>query len=512
MKLDREELARFIATLGVAMVVSGFLRYVIQGELLTFSKGLLIAGGVFLLAAIVLGFKSIIRFFSKRSSQQGTNTIILSIAVLVILGIANWVGFRHPKRFDLTTEKLYTLSDQTRQIVGGLQQDVKVIRFDKTPNPQFDDLLAQYKRLNSHLSYRTVDPNQDRGLADEYGATRMGDTIVASGARKEHLDAGAQSDVSEQDLTGAIIKAINDKVKTVCFITGHGEHSITDSSEAGYSQVDDGLKKENYTTKSINLITGGGVPADCTAVVDAGPTQAFFPQEVVMVTKFLDGGGKALLLVDPRTDPKLDDIFSAWNIAVGNNIVVDASGMGQMIGGGPLMPIVVDFGDSTITKGFTRSMTFFPLARTVSIADKNKPMPALTELLKTSERSFAIPKLDPGQKEVKFDPKVDTQGPLSLGVSGERQSDGKKVRIVVIGNSQFAANPFVAHVRNGDLFYNSISWLAEDESLISIRPKSATNRTVNLSQAQRSLLVLTDIFLIPGLVFFSGIYIWWKRR
>lgn len=120
MKWDREELARFVGTAGIAMLIAGYLRYSIQGELLTFSKVVLVVGTLLLLASIVIGFGSILRFFSKRSSQQGTNTTVLGVAVIAILVIVNFVGFRHHKRFDLTTEKLYTLSDQTKQIVGGL--------------------------------------------------------------------------------------------------------------------------------------------------------------------------------------------------------------------------------------------------------------------------------------------------------------------------------------------------------------------------------------------------------
>src|SRR5580698_683323 len=493
MKWDREELASFIGTIGVAMLIASGVRYSIQGELLTTSKVLLIAGGVFVLAAVIFGFRGIARAFSGRSAQQGTNTTILSIAVIAILVVINFVGFRHHKTFDLTTEKLYTLSD-------------------KTPNATFDDLMAEYKALSPHFKYQFVDPNQKPEVAEEFGVTHSGDVVVAYGARKEHLASGQRGEPGEEDVTGAIVKVTSDKVKEVCFVTGHGEKSITDSSQDGFNQVDAGLKKENYTTKTINLIADNGVPADCSAVVIAGPKQTYYPQETAMLGKYLDAGGDALILIDPATDPKLDDLFQSWNIAAGSDIVVDASGMGQLFGGGPIIPVVQDFGSSPITKGFQGSVAFFPLARTVSIADKNKTIPQTVDLLKTSERSFTIPKLEPGQKKISFDPKTDKIGPLSLGVAANRKVGDKDARLVVIGNSQFAANPFVTQQRNGDLFYNAVDWLLQDENLISIRPKSATNRRVNLSEAQSATLHWMNLVFIPGLVIFSGVYIWWKRR
>jgi ABC-type uncharacterized transport system involved in gliding motility auxiliary subunit len=513
MKWDRQEVARFIGTLGIAMLIAGYLRYSIQGEFLMFSKGLLIAGGVFILAAIAIGFRDLAAFFSKRSAQQGTNTSILTLAVLAILVLLNFVGYRHHKRYDLTSEKLYTLSDQTRNIVKGLKQDVTVVRFDKNANSGFTDLMSEYKNLSPHFKFQNVDPQQKPEVAQDYGATHVGDVVVASGAKKEHVEAGPRGgDLGEEDVTGAILKVTSDKVKTVCFATGHGEKSITDDSQDGYNQVDAGLKKENYATKTVNLITENSIPPDCSVLVIAGPKQPYYPQETAMIGKYLDAGGEAFIMEDPSTDPKLDDIFQSWNIAAGNNEVVDASGMGRLFGGGPIIPLVADFGASPITKGFQGSVTFFPLARTVSLADKAKSIPQAVELLKTSARSFTIPGLKSGQKEIAYDPKTDTLGPLSLGVAANRKVDDNSARLVVIGNSQFAANPWIGQQRNGDLFFNTIDWLAQDESLISIRPKTAANRRVTLSEGQATALKWLDLVFLPGLVIFSGAYIWWKRR
>jgi ABC-type uncharacterized transport system involved in gliding motility auxiliary subunit len=514
MKLNRDELARFLATLGVAALISCGIRYSYQGELLLFSKILLAAGAALLIASIVLGYRAIIAFFSRRSSKLGTNALILGLAVVAILGLANFVGYRHHKRFDLTSEKLFTLSDQTKKIVSGLQKDVNVIRFSKEADPQLDDLMAEYKSLGPHVKFENIDPQRKPEVAQQYGAKRVGDVIVASGTRTEHLESGARASASEEDITSAILKMTRDTVKTVCFVTGHGEKSLTDNAGPGYSGVDAGLKKENYETKAISLVTEPSVPSDCNVVVIAGPMQAYFPQEADKVSKYLDAGGKALIEIDPEIETKLADaklgaIVSSWNINVGNNVVIDASGMGQLVGAGPAIPLVTDFGTSPITNNFKGSMTFFPLARTVTIADKSKSDVEAIELLKTSPRSFTKQKLE---HEVSYDPKTDTLGPLSLGVAASRKVGEKSARLVVIGDSDFASNQALDQVRNGDLFYNTINWLAQDESLISIRPKTTTNRRVNLSEAQARGLSWLDLFGLPGIVIFSGIYIWWKRR
>src|SRR5579863_5730387 len=237
MKLDRKELARFLWMIAAALLIAGYLRYTIQGELLRFSKILLIGGGVVFVAALVVGFPYIIQYFSKRSSRLGTNTAILTVAVLAILVFLNFVGYRHHKRFDLTTEKLYTLSDQTRNIVRDLKQDVTVLRFEKTPSSAFDDLMGEYKNLSPHFKFQNVDPQQKPEVAQEYGAQHMGDVIVAFGTHNEHVQSGARGDVGEEDIIVLIHKATTEKVKEVCFASGHGEKGLADSSQDGYSQA-----------------------------------------------------------------------------------------------------------------------------------------------------------------------------------------------------------------------------------------------------------------------------------
>jgi len=512
MKWDRAELARTGASIGIALLIASYVYHVRQGGVPLPAKILLIAGGVFVLAAIVLGFRGILSFFSHRSSQLGTNTLILSLAVVAILGILNFAGARHHKRLDLTAEKLYTLSDQTQRVVGGLKTDVNIVRFDKTADPALDDLMTEYKNLSPHLKFQNVDPQKRPEVAKDYGATHMRDVIISYGARKEPLPPGPRGEFSEEDVTSAILKLTRDTQKMVCFVTGHGEKSLSDSEAAGYALVDQGLKKQAYLTRTINLVTDNGVPAECSAVVIAGPTQAYFPQEGEMIGKYLADGGKSLIEVDPEADPKLDSVMQAWNIKLGNDLVIDASGVGRLFGTGPVVPLVVDYGPSPITKNLQGGMTFFPLARTVAVADRSKADPQTIALLNTSPRSFTIPGLKKGQKEISFDPKTGTAGPLSLGVASSSKKGDKNTRLVVIGDSDFAGNQWVGLQHNGDLFFNTINWLAEDENLISIRPKTMANRRVTLTEAQSTALKWFDLFILPGLVIFSGILIWWKRR
>jgi len=509
MKVDWKRERRWLAPFGLAIAAAGFVRYSTQAQMTRVSEGLLIGGGVLFVVAIALSYRELLDLFGQRSLKLGINVLTLGLLVLVVLGLVNFLGYRHHKRWDLTSEKLYTLSDQSRSIVAGLKKDVDVIRFGRATDTALKDLVTEYVQLGPHVHYRDVDPQEKPEIAQQYNVARMDQVIVSSGGHNETL-----SGTAEQDITNALIKVTRDTVKTICFVEGHGEKSTSSSEADGLANLDRNLKAQGDETKTVNLVSAGDVPAECSVLVLAGPKQSLFPQESQMIGKFLDTGGRALLLLDPETDPKLDNVFQSWNISLGNNVVIDASGVGRMFGTGPAVPLVVDYGSSPITQNFSGTMTFFPLARTVSVANKTSGQPDGTELLKTSQRSFTVPNLK--TKEVTYDPKKDTAGPLSLAVAAEKDSGSgdkaKQARLVVIGNSAFASNQWGGLQRNGDLALNTLNWLAQDENLISVRPKKATDRRVILTETQERELLFVSLFFLPGLVMLSGVYIWIRRR
>jgi ABC-type uncharacterized transport system involved in gliding motility auxiliary subunit len=504
-KINRSELFKSISYAGVALVLAGYLRSAIVGVLSPLDMGLLIGGGALLLIAAAFNLGAIGRFFTRRSSKLGANTVVMSLAVLAILAAINVVVFRHDKRFDMTSGHLYSLSPQSRKIARHLDRKIRFLYFSNQANPRLDELIDEYRVYSRDIAFRRIDPIAHPDLAKQYNVRTIGDMVATNGPRTIHLQGH-----DEEAITNALIRLSRNKVKTICFVEGHGERSIDSTGGNGYSTVKSELTKEDYKVQSVNLVTSDGVPNVCTELVIGGPKQAFFPQETAMVENYLDHGGKVFVLVDPETHTGLQPLFKSWNIKVGDNIVIDASGVGRLFGTGPAVPLVHDYGVSPITQGFQDSMTFFPLARTVNIADTSKTTPTEVELLKTSPASFATPKII--GTTVSYNPKQDMRGPLSLGVTAQK-TEGKAIaRLAVFGNSTFATNRWVGLQRNGDLFYNTVSWLSQDENLISIRPKSPTNRRVTMTEAEQRTLMWLSLGILPGLVVIAGVLIWWRRR
>jgi ABC-type uncharacterized transport system involved in gliding motility auxiliary subunit len=508
MKVERKDLLLWAVSIGGALAASGAYRWWVQNELTKWNKAMLFPGLVLLLVALVGYFPDLVRFFSSRGGRLGANTAVLVLAFVALLGLVNFMGYRHSKRWDWTAEQLFTLSDETKKVVGGLKQDVRIIRFDKNVGrDSLAESMDEYRRISPHVSYQVVDPDERPDIARQYEVRQMGDLVVSSGLRTEHV-----KEATEPVLTSAILKVTQTRQKSVCFVTGHGERSLSDNDGQGYSSVQKELERENYTVKPVNLVEAQQVPADCDVVVVAGPKTGYFPEETESLKKYLDAGGKLLLLADPATDPKLEPLLKEWNISLGNDLALGVSRAELLSGLGAAAPIVTHYGSHPITEALTNRMTFFPMARTVGAADKKNYQKPVTELLLTSERSFAKVNWEAKQKELKFEQGKDQSGPLTLGVAEEQKNGPKTARLAVFGNSAFAANAFLTQASNGDLFDNTVNWLAQDENLISIRPKTHTDRRVLFTRVQERLFFWFSLALVPGTVLVAGVVLWWKRR
>lgn len=504
--MNKKELFKAIGYLGAALLISGAFRYYAFETWQKWEKIMVGAGGALLLLSLIVNFAEIKAVWSRRSTKLGANTVTMTLAVIAILGLLNFLGYRHSKRFDLSEEKLYSLSDQTKQILSNLKQDVKIMHFDKQDDPVLRERVQEYKALSRRISYEFVDPQEKPDVAQQHKITSFNQTIVVAGDRIERTEG-----IEEQDITNAILKATRNQTKIVYFVEGHQEKSLTDSSGEGYRAIENALKNENYEVKSVNLVTTNQVPSDASVLVVAGPKQGLFPQEASMIAKYLDEGGKVMLLVDPDTKPQLDEIFKKWGVEVGDNTIIDVSGVGRLFGTGPAVPMVSQYGSHQITRNFQGTMTFFPLARSVKRAADAPSDVMITELLNTSAQSWAETDLTLGG-QVEFTEGKDTKGPISLGIVADKKVGQKQARLVVIGDSDFATDRYVGMQRNGDLFLNSINWLAGDEDLISVRPKEAKDRRVTLTQTQQNLLAFFNYIFLPLLVLGAGVSVWWRRR
>jgi ABC-type uncharacterized transport system involved in gliding motility auxiliary subunit len=332
------------------------------------------------------------------------------------------------------------------------------------------------------------------------------------GAKTERIEKQGGG-LMEQDITNALVKLVKGMQKTIYFTQGHGEKEIDNAEAHGYQFVKNGLEKENYVVKSVNLIQEGKVPADASVLVMAGPTSEPVAGELDAIDAYLNGGGNALLLLDPPPGgASLKDFLKKWSLDVGNNFVVDASGMGKLFGAGPTIPLVTKYEGHRITQGFN-VMTFYPLARSISPLMPTVAGITVEPLLKTNEVSWGESDLSPGEKkQVQFDEKTDVKGPVTIAAVATKAIGDKKARLIVFGDSDFAINQYFGQVGNGNLFTNTVSFLAQDENFISIKAKDPANRPVTMTESQEKSVAWLVELLLPASVLVVGISVWVKRR
>jgi ABC-type uncharacterized transport system involved in gliding motility auxiliary subunit len=456
-----------------------------------------------------------LQLLKARQTKYAAYAAIYVLVILAVIVVANYLANRYDKSYDGTANKRYSLSEQTAKIVKDLKQPATITYFDQSTRfPSAKDLLDEYKALSPKVHVELVDPDKKPQAAREAGITNYGTALVEIGTRKEQ----ARS-FNEEGITGAFIRDLKNTTRTICFVTGSGEHRIDDSDRNGFSQLKALLAKDEYQAQSINLLQKADVPKDCTALVVGGPTTDYQQPEVDAIKTYVQNGGRALFMLDPplkigqseiADNDALTSLLQSWGVTADKNLILDQNPIGQLAGVGPQVALVAQYDSHPIVDEMKGTATGFPLSR--SLETKNTENTTVTKLFDSSETSVATttlnsPEVNPG------DPK-NQKGPLTLAAAGTYKTgkENSEGRFVVIGTSSWASNSFLPFQGNRDLALNTMNWLSSDEDLISIRPKEEDDRRITMTRAQMSLVRSTSQFLLPLGMVVLGISVWWKRR
>jgi ABC-type uncharacterized transport system involved in gliding motility auxiliary subunit len=442
--------------------------------------------------------------------------VTLYIAVVVaIITVANVLADRYNKTYDSTANKRYSLSEQTAKIVKGLKETATIYYYDRpTGFSHAKDTLEQYSNLSPRVHVEYVDLEKNPLAARAAGVKSLGTAIVEIGTRKEEANG-----LTEEGITGAFIRDLKANTRTICFVTGSGEHQIDETGGDGYSRFKDLLGKEAYQTKSINLLTKAEVPSDCTVVVVAGPKSDYQQPQVDAIRKFVEDGGRAMFLLNPplkmgRTEiadnDALSQVLESWGITPDKDLILDLNPIGQLAGLGYEDALVTRYDSHEIVNTMKGSATAFPYSRSLEVKKGDKT--TVDKLFQSSDSSLATEKLDTPRINAS-DPK-NKKGPLTLAAAGSYRTgrENSQGRFVVVGSSDWVSNAFLPFNGNRDLAMNAINWLASDEELISIRPKDRDIRTITMTQSQLNWVGITSLGILPVGIAIAGVWVWWRRR
>ena len=470
--------------------------------------------------------------FSRRTFSMGAYSTGMIAAAVGIIVIANLVLGELPVSWvtlDVTSQKLYSLTDRTKEYVNTVDQDVTIYVISSKDN--CDAILAQtlqrYDDLSDHIRVEYVDPNVNPRFHTQYTSENisLNSLILVSDKRSAVVDyndiyesdynydsytGGYSADTTGYDgegqITSALDKVLTDDVPRVYMTQGHGEVSLS-------TTFTNALKKENTEYESINLMDYETVPEDAACLMIHGATGDFSEDDTEKVIQYLERGGNVVLVagITEGETPNLDALCAYMGLQAAQGLVVEQDQNNYYRNPYYLLP---NISYSSFTSGLSgQYYVFVPFSRGVRIQDESREDISYTKFLTTSDSAFAkgdLTNLEDYEKS-----EGDTEGPFVLGVSAVKTlEDGREATLVMFGSEQIfseEANVMVGGA-NQILFTNTIGTFAKHEVSVSIPAKSYHVSYLMIPQSRAVLFGVLLTVVIPLGCLAAGFLIWFGRR
>ncbi|MCZ6528489.1 MAG: GldG family protein [Candidatus Dadabacteria bacterium] len=447
----------------------------------------------------------------RRKLIYGTGAFISVVSTLGIIIVLNYLLFRTDVRFDVTEGKFHTVSAQTVRVLKSVEGEIEIIGFFKDTGVDregFQDLAKEYSHRNDNIKVSLVNPDKEPGIAKKYGVKEYGSVVIERGDKAVKLRltdpiTGGILNNSEEKITNAILKLTRESQKTLYFLTGHGQRDMGNSVDAeGLGLLRRTIIDEGYNVKEFLILRGEELPRENAILFVAAPIKAFSLKEILYIKNYLNRGGRAVFLIEPRSGNEIASVLKGYGFELSDDVIIDPSS--KLEGGGDIAPIVSDYPYHEITEDF-RFATIFPYSRSIDVlSDFNATVLASTGEYSWSETDFELFNEGVAQRE-----ESDKGGPLGVAAVVENSAKG---RIAVFGSADFVSNIFLEFSGNRDFFLNTLNWVSGDENLISIRPKAVNTGNLTITTKQVNLIFLFTVVIIPAVILSSGLVIWWKRR
>jgi ABC-type uncharacterized transport system involved in gliding motility auxiliary subunit len=450
-----------------------------------------------------------------RRARAGSLSLVVTAIVLALLVAANVFASKSTQAIDLTRGGLNTLAPQSVLAAKRLAADLQVIGIYRAGagngQTEAEALISLYAAESPHVKYRRADADADVADVSRYKVKRPNTLVLDYKGKSELLTRDSQGEV---DVTAALLKLESDRVPLVCWAIGDGERSLGDKdTSSGYSGVADILARNNFASRDLLLSQVSSISADCDEVAVVAPTKPLPATAVKAIGAYLASGGKLLIAADPwQKDPavivSLSDVLKPYGLGFSGALVVETDPAHN--GGNQTIPAATQYGASPITANVKGIASYFPQSTPIT----GTPDSAATSvaIARTSSGSFAVssPRNDYATRKT-----GDVGGPFTIVETLEEAVGQKKTRMVISGSGALAENlvlPPNAGGANLEIALAAFQWLAEQDSLISIPPKPHRALPLPLTQQDQSTLIFITGVLMPGLMVFGGIMVWWRRR
>jgi len=508
-----------VAILGLVALVAGLIVMLLLPEIRLIGWVIIGIGLALLAVAIVIDFRRVRRAFIGHRGRFGLGTGIMSFVFVAIIIVVNAISIGFYHRFDTSVLERFTLTPQTIKVLTDIETPVKITAFfvpeDQDPLgivSYLKGLISEYETNTTKISSRYVDPDEHPDLANSYGITEYQTVVFECGDRKRLVppsqyvsldDSGAVSGIqAEHAFTSAILEVTGIAQKKVYFLTGHGEGSI----DTNFSKAKEGLLDDLYLIGTLNLMTNPEIPDDCAALIISAPQNSLTVDEMVSIQLFLLNGGTVMILTNPGSTVDFSTIIGPWGFIVGEGTIVDPS---SSVAPHQDMPVVPPSRNI-----FGLPAVYFPGA-TAIIPGEVVPQGVISNPLAWTTNSAWLDKNFTADSTPVFDSDTEIMEPLRIGVLIAYPVDAAETRyarMIIVGDSDFASDEHFDSANNGDLFLNSVSWLTEETSLISIRRNVQPFRRLVVTPGQSNFIMYSSVSLLPVILLAVAGVIWWRRR
>jgi len=518
--------AGLILLAGIALLTTALALHAILLE--TATTTVVLGGAGALLAAV--GVYRLRHELAGLARRRRGEIALFTLGVIGVLLALAYLSARYPFRFDLTSEGRYSLSPPTIAMLRRLERPVHIVFFHDPLMRETVELYQLIARQTPRVTVEFYDPMISPAQARLLGVNFAGTAVLQSEGRRLQVNSG-----SEADIANGILRVSQAATQLVCFLDGHGEpdpfslesHDHMEGAPGhshglgaryvlherhGMAKARHALETVNYKVEKVLLLQRASGLTGCAVLVVAGPKVPLLPVEVEAVRAYLAGGGNALLMLDPFVRTGLEPVVRDYGVVVDDDIVIDEA---SHFWADVSAPAVSDYNRHQITRDLP--LTFFPGARSLSPTPARVPGTSVVPLANSSRNSWG--QADP--ERVAFVEGRDVRGPATLLVAALRRpvaadgtpaAEGPGSRIAVVGDSDFATNSFFHIMGNGTLFLNAVNYLAAQENLIGIQPRTADLPRVNLTNRQMKGTFFLSVVLVPAVLAVIGTAVWWKQH
>lgn len=497
----------FLTIITSFLYIASLAMFVVAPEFVVLNISIFVMAFVLSLVIVFYKKNEVVLFLTSRLFKNLGREFVTLILVLSILGIINFLVFKNSVSIDVTKNKIHSLSEQTQKVLKSFQgKDLSFTLFAKRADwERYLKLLNMYETLRPSITIRVIDVDTEPALVAMNKISENGTLIIKY--KKEEFRTILKDELA---LTNMLLKMTKPQLIKLYFSTGHNEATLDDESPEGMSYLASVLKNSSFQMSYHEL--KNKIPKDASVFIIQKPQLSFSDEEITNLKSYVEQGGSLVLTLAPQFDDielsNLENYLKSIGVQYVNGIVLDRLSASQ--GGQASVPMVSDYPKANpITKGF-QGRTLFPVSSFFQNIDSsnmkwNSMINSLGFPATWGETNFS----EVTSGKATYNENIDYKGPLALALLGVNEAT--KSKVILFGSSAFVSNQFQGQANNFNLFLNSVSWAADEKSILSLNRPELKGNLIYISDIHFNLVFYFSILLFPLLFFGLGTYFYRKK-